>query len=287
MNEFMCRICGGEKYVRLPGRARDNSEVVPLKCLACGQVMLSSLDGSTKEAFVSGGWKVVADIPPQLLSEQSRADSARRYAEFQHLIHGRRVLDFGSGNGAFLALAKGMASSVTGVDLDRSRAAFYEAQDIPLYDTLDTLPVGTRFDLITLFHVLGHIVDPLPVLEKLRELLDENGTLLIETPNADDALLSMYDCEAFANFTYYASYVFFYSSSSLRMLLEKAGFSVKSLYGIQRYPLSNHLYWLAKGGPGGQNQFPRLNDPVLNLAYERKLADEGITDTLVAICGVA
>lgn len=284
MDYSRCPICESDTK-QMPGRARDNAAIVPFKCVSCGHVTLSSLAGATENTFASGSWKAVQGMSTEMLHEQSAADTARRYADLCNRIKGRRVLDFGSGNGAFLRLAYTTAANVVGVDMDQSHAARYKAAGIPFYANLDLVPDGEMYDCITLFHVLDHIANPLPVLEKLGNMLAEDGTLVVETPNADDALLSFYHCEAFANFTYYASHVFIYSTRSLDMTLRRANLDVKSISGLQRYPLSNHLYWLAKGKPGGQRAWTRLNDAVLDAAYARKLEEEGVCDTLVALCG--
>lgn len=53
---------------------------------------------------------------------------------------------------------------------------------------------------------------------------------------------------------------------------------------IQRYPLSNHLYWLSQGKPGGHVKWGEfLDSKTLSNAYEAQLASLGATDTLIAI----
>ena len=57
--------------------------------------------------------------------------------------------------------------------------------------------VKTKFNLITAFHVVEHLKDPISVLRQLAELLEENGKLVIEVPNSEDALLTLYESEVF------------------------------------------------------------------------------------------
>ena len=42
---------------------------------------------------------------------------------------------------------------------------------------------GASFDVVTLFHVLEHLVDPDSTLTEVRRLLTPNGRLLLEVPN--------------------------------------------------------------------------------------------------------
>jgi SAM-dependent methyltransferase len=85
------------------------------------------------------------------------------------------------------------------------------------------LPDAERFDLVTLTHVLEHLLNPISVLERLRHALAD-GVLLVEVPNADDRLLKAWGgryrplCPG--------DHVSFFSESSLTTLLSAAGFDV-------------------------------------------------------------
>jgi len=54
---------------------------------------------------------------------------------------------------------------------------------------LDDFEIEEKFDVITLFHVLEHFDDPRAVLKQLKSMLAKGGIIVIEVPNADDALL--------------------------------------------------------------------------------------------------
>lgn len=51
---------------------------------------------------------------------------------------------------------------------------------------------------------------------------------------------------------------------------------------VQRYPLSNTLYWLAKERPGGHKVWEHLTDNMIDELYGMKLAEMGIADTIWA-----
>lgn len=97
-----------------------------------------------------------------------------------------RMLDVGCGNGAtiraFGEVATGWMKAGTEFDAKYRR----EVESIPNTEPLHVGPVedvpGT-FDVITMIHVLEHIVDPVAVLEALRRKLAPNGLLLIEVPH--------------------------------------------------------------------------------------------------------
>lgn len=133
-----------------------------------------------------------------------------------------------------------------------------------------------------MFHVLEHLIDPVNVLETLRSTLSENGKLIIEVPNSNDALLTLYNSKSFSEFTYWSCHLYLFNPSTLKTVIEKAGYKVNYIKQIQRYPLSNHLYWLSKELPGGHQKWGFLDSVELHSQYENQLAALGICDTLIA-----
>lgn len=118
-------------------------------------------------------------------------------------------------------------------------------------------------------------------LNRFSEYLVPGGYLIIEAPNADDILLSLYESSKFADFTYWSAHLFLYTMKSLTMIIEECGkYMIESAGQIQRYTLANHLMWLAKGLPGGHNKWSCLDGEELNKAYTKKLQELQMRDTL-------
>ncbi len=137
------------------------------------------------------------------------------------------------------------------------------------------------FDYITAFHVFEHLIDPIKILKDLSKILSEHGEIIIEVPNSEDALLTLYENEKFAKFTYWSQHIFLFNDFTIKKMVQQSGLKLNWVKQIQRYPLSNHLYWLSKGLPGGQNIIPFFNNK-LNDLYENELASIGKCDTLIA-----
>ena len=68
----------------------------------------------------------------------------------------------------------------------------------------------------------------------------------------------------------------------IKMLVRKSGLKLNWVKHIQRYSLANHLYWLAKGKPGGHEKYNFIDTVELNKQYESQLAALEITDTIIA-----
>lgn len=129
---------------------------------------------------------------------------------------------------------------------------------------------------------MEHLQDPRTMLVSLAALLKPNGRIIVEVPSANDALLTLYDCDAFQRFTYWSQHLYLFNTSTLEMLARQSGLSVVAVQHYQRYPLSNHMHWLSQGKPGGHQLWAFMDTPELANAYANALAALGKTDTLIA-----
>lgn len=79
-----------------------------------------------------------------------------------------------------------------------------------------------EFDCITLFQVIEHVKNPLPLLISAKKLLKKNGIILITTPNHDSPLRKIFG----PNWSIYheSSHFVFYNKKTLKQTLELAGF---------------------------------------------------------------
>ncbi len=96
-----------------------------------------------------------------------------------------RLLDVGCGNGAFLARARAMGWAVLGCEPDPKAAATCHAQglDVIQGDLFSRDLDGQLFDVVTISHVLEHVVDPKALLKRIYELLQPGGVLWVALPN--------------------------------------------------------------------------------------------------------
>jgi len=151
-----------------------------------------------------------------------------------------------------------------------------------MYDNLDLCP-KEAFDRVFLFFVLEHIGDPISFLTRIKLCLKKKGRIFLTVPNRKDALITLYDIPAFKRYYYTPAHQFYYTKDTLMALCRKAGFQKYDIAIIQRYDLSNHMYWMMYGKPGGIGRFNNIFSASLNERYRKDLVRTGKGDTLVAV----
>jgi len=286
MKPLCCYLCNGTKFERIAKRTRDFPNVYVIRCEQCGLVSLSSFLHICDDFYKRGMMHDWNKEKWESWVRSTRKDDARRVIYLRDKMKNMRLLDFGCGNCEFILKARLTThGEIIGVEPDNAYKKYAEEAlkraEISVYKSLYDI-LDKKFDMITMFHVIEHLIDPIPILEQLIDLLADDGILVIETPNANDALLSLYKCQAFSAFTYWGCHVRLYDQNTLQALLKKVGLK-GDVQQIQRYPLSNHLYWMSNGKPGGHEVWDFMNSPELTSSYESALLEKMACDTIMGI----
>jgi 2-polyprenyl-3-methyl-5-hydroxy-6-metoxy-1,4-benzoquinol methylase len=274
-----CYLCNSTSFNLIKKGVRDNNDLSILSCNNCGLVSLDSFNHIDENFYENSNMhSTKVDISNWL--KETEKDDNRRYLDLLEKIKNKKILDFGAGNGGFLFKAKEVANDVFGIEPEMQFKSFFKKNKLNILNSLDELK-SKKFDLITAFHVFEHLKEPLKILNDLMPHVSEKGEIIIEVPNCDDALLSYFNSDAFSNFTYWSQHLFLFNEKTLTDLVKKANYKINYINQVQRYPLSNHLYWLSKALPNGQSKYSIFNNEKLNVEYEKVLKKEKICDTLL------
>jgi SAM-dependent methyltransferase len=103
---------------------------------------------------------------------------ARRMRLVSAVARPSTLLDFGCGDGGFLAAAAASGWQAVGVEVEQQRA---RAAGLTVLEHIEN--TSGPFDLITLWHSLEHTRSPRAVIEALADRLTHRGTLIVAVPN--------------------------------------------------------------------------------------------------------
>lgn len=137
----------------------------------------------------------------------------------------RSLLDVGCGTGDFLEVAQQAGWNITGTELakDAVERATQKLGNCVLQGDISTLDIPSdSFDLITSYHVIEHLLDPVKKLRQCYQLLSSKGALFVETPN----IKSMGARIRGSKWSHIIppEHIVYFSPSSLKYALHEAGF---------------------------------------------------------------
>ncbi|MDE1466891.1 class I SAM-dependent methyltransferase [Aurantiacibacter sp. D1-12] len=239
-----------------------------------------------QEEYASGSYRD-SDFYTGRVDFERVSDCQRRVSSYQQFYVGKAIADFGCGAGDFLRAVRDNCASVVGIELQEDYVANMRENGIDCVRDLDDID-DNSLDVIFSFHAIEHLPDPVAIITALKQKLRPGGRMILEVPHAGDLLLRQdLDCEEFRKFTLWSQHLVLHTRASFEALLLHCGMQDVIVEGVQRYPLSNHLQWLAKGKPGGhRSQLTAMESPVLLDAYANALRKIDATDTITAIASV-
>ena len=277
------KLCEEHSIHEFYPKVRDRDDVAVFQCEKSGVLFLSRCDHigesyyEKQEAF-NYWWNSKNREEAKALKQY---DDVRRVRQCKAYLQGKRWLDFGTGVGGVLDLARGIAREIYAVEPQQDSLKVLQELGYKAYPSLESFP-EKDFDVITLFHVLEHLTEPLQALAEIYRSLRPGGNIIVEVPHANDFLLKTIGLEKFKAFTFWSEHLMLHTRESMHTFLEVSQFKNIRIYGYQRFPFANHVYWLLRGKPGGHEKLGFLNNALCNNPYEYFLKASNRTDTLIA-----
>lgn len=289
MDRQGCVLCGSPDSTAIQMGVRYDSNLGVHRCKGCNLVFLSPLPTEQEVSdYYSDTYRAEyeGEVSPEGSYQKGIEPARDRVARMVgHLRADSRVLEIGSSAGHFLEAVRPYAAEVVGVEPGVRHAQWAgERLGVKVVNHLKELE-NQKFDVIALFHTLEHFRDPARYLSELKVHLSDGGIFVVEVPNVDDALLSVYNVPGFAEFYFQKAHLYYFSPETLRRTFALVG-AEADVIGIQRYDLSNHLRWMQTGNPGGQEYYGALFPASLKQAYAEALIRSNYADTLWAVARI-
>jgi 2-polyprenyl-3-methyl-5-hydroxy-6-metoxy-1,4-benzoquinol methylase len=312
---FECVICesSGDAFrIAYPVKGDTPGILSAVRCPNCGHTQLyppeydlSFYKQDGQVANVVSGY----GTPMAKLFEHSWIEARRRVDRFANhgidvLARGAdlRLLDVGGGYGFFAAeMLRRVAGakvtvlepSTTRIEIGRAQiAATGDPSIMPYFDPalLDEHYVEAHAgtcDLVTMWHVLEHLPDPIGLLRlAMRLLRPGTGKLCVEVPNFADDLMDL--SPAYRARHFMAEHVSYFSPAALEATAHRADHdAIVEVHGYQRYGIYNYFHWAYFNSPQGANpdMFPGTDRFWLETAWRAAKEGTRTSDALFMIMG--
>jgi SAM-dependent methyltransferase len=219
-----CLLCGAP--------AAPDAALSPLplaRCGSCGFLFRPDLADAqaTKDLYEGGRYEdrdFARDYATKMTIAERRANASSRLDFVRRHVTGGRLLDAGAAGGAFVLEAREAGFAAQGIEpapafaRHAREAVGVDVRDGRLEDLAGT---GETWDVVTLWHVLEHVPDPVAALGILRDVLAPGGAVVLEVPNVDSTAARMLG----ASWTHLDAdaHVSHFGPATLRLALERAG----------------------------------------------------------------
>lgn len=244
---YSCPLCMKDNNINFISK----NEYILYSCLNCGHVYLTNHNDSKdlyilyQENFYKPGssarfTKLIENFI--YLFRIVRAKSlVNLLPEGKHVI-----LDIGCGRGWTLKFLNQKGWKCTGTQISKP-AAEYARKTLGLEIHEKELPDikfdSEKFDIVTVFHVLEHLQNPIDYINDINRILKPNGFLIIEVPNLSSLCYSIFKLHWFAFAL--PHHISFFKLEVLNKILKKHGFIIKK---ISHFSLEYSLFtWLQSG----------------------------------------
>lgn len=220
-----CNLCGSDEYDLF--RAIGLVRVV--KCRQCGLVCVNprlTIDEISRQyalnprtVFTQGHWRFM---------KLAGAKIARKFLrDTKNLSLGPRTLDVGCGFGFFLYSVKEYFRNVGGVEISEKAADFVERElgiEVFRGDIYQANFPAKSFDVVTMWEVLEHLLDPRGRLAEMNRILEDDGILALSTPNLAGLGARLFK-ERWFNFVP-TQHLYYFEANTLSEMLRVSGFEV-------------------------------------------------------------
>lgn len=198
-----CRFCGSENTKHLFSSINthgrhivDEKEFFLIaRCFDCGCLFVSNIEinedyyekyytsdyysGNGEDTFINRLW-------PRLY--QLLFPKKEKYIR-NYFKDGRKIsiLDIGCGSGGFLSGLNSDVFEKNGIEINPQGIEICRRKNINVYDKpIESINFGEKkFDVITLWHVMEHLENPMTLFGKAREVMKDDGLLIFQVPNSE------------------------------------------------------------------------------------------------------
>jgi SAM-dependent methyltransferase len=243
--EKPCLLCGRREFLILNSYVLNGQRFYIVRCKLDGMMWLEPQPVEQFYASLYGErYHTTGSDDPLLeqatLDVHSNADELKRTAQvrldqIEGFVDRGRLLEVGFGSGVLLELARQRGWQVVGLEVDQGCVDQMQAKGLLAHKSglLEYEAEMESFDVVTMYSVLEHVLDPIAHLNKAYEYLKPGGILILRLP----------DTEAEGPTASLIAHVYHFNAHTIMVLLRRCGFEVLQI--------SDFRLWKPKRYPGG------------------------------------
>jgi len=174
-------------------------------------------------------------------------------------LAGKKVLDIGCGGGLLAEVLSDLGAIVTAIDASEKTINVAKAHAKKVGSNVNYIKASleefskiepkAKFDVITCLEMLEHVPDPLQILKKCSDLLNQDGDLFLSTINRNPRsyLFAIIGAEYLLNLLPKGTHDYskFIKPSELSKWLNKSNLNTIEVVGLSYNPITDN-YWLGK-----------------------------------------
>ena len=282
MNIQSCLICHSSDintYFHL-----KSNGLVALKCKECGHVFVNNspiTSDNISDFYTMDDFKGQRKLQNETWYSDYYSDCFANYEDnlnssfvlkqFQEKAdyfnlefpQGGRLLDVGCATGVFLDMMRKRGWDVEGLEVSDELASYARktfSLNVHVKDLTREKLSSEPFHVITLFDVIEHIPDPNLMIATCRDLLVDNGILLLRTPTEEGLLrdiakviyrMSLTKIEFPMLWFYSFEHIHSFSLNTLNTILKRHGFSISKVFreeeSLERINIPEYMKIIMKG----------------------------------------
>ena len=200
----------------------------------------------------------------------------------KHLYPGCKVLDIGASTGFMLTNLKKDNNNIeiTAVEPSSEFSNYLSSINVENYRYLSDIKNDIKFNLVLHFFVMAHVADIKKFMQQCYDKIVRGGVMVFETPSVSDPLYSLYNIDEYKKFYWQIAHVYSFTRKSMEFFLKSMGWSFE-ITPHQRYDLSNHMWWMQTGKPGGRGKYAQIFSKQLDQQYKEDLEKTEHYDSLI------
>ena len=186
-----CILCQGNDFKLISEKdSKSKGELIVCVCNACSMVSQNPIptEEQVEQYYATEYRQDYKQVFEPKLKHVYRAGNLALYRLgflTKNNVASGKMLDVGAGGGEFTYVSSQLGFDSAGIEPNIGYSNYAKDQYQANVKTGQLADVDGKFDVITMFHVMEHIPDPIKTFKKLYDLLNEDGFLFIEVPNIE------------------------------------------------------------------------------------------------------